>query len=203
MRSFTEGQRTMESIASEQGFHKGCYIMRKSDKLVARIEAFHGDKVLTSIEDGPLTGKVTFRVEVMLGGKWKVVEKKKDPETIDFQQIVSLAFKRASFSQRPDHAGLVESWARQPACACQLASAAESPGQCSHWHHFPGISSSWFPSHGELMVMKWEAVHRKIDFLVFAWVSGPSRPGQLPIMSSLSMACSNRWTRMAALREHS
>lgn len=93
MRSFTEGQRTMESVAMEHGFHKGCYIMRKSDKLVACIEAFQGDKVLTTIEDGPLTGKATFLVEVMLGGKWKVVQKKKDPEIIDFQQIVPLRSK--------------------------------------------------------------------------------------------------------------
>ena len=89
VRGFTDGRASPEMVAKEVGFEVGKYIRRKSDKCLGKIEAFVGNKVHISIEDGPLNaGKAELSVGVLLSGKWKVTEIKEKPEQVSFMSPV-------------------------------------------------------------------------------------------------------------------
>lgn len=89
VRGFTDGRASPEMVAKENGFEVGMYIRRKSDKCLEKIEAFVGDKVHISIEEGPLNaGKASLSVAVLLSGKWRVTELKGKPEKVNFMSPV-------------------------------------------------------------------------------------------------------------------
>ena len=89
VRGFTDGRASPERVAKENGFEVGMYIRRKSDKCLEKIEAFVGDKVHISIEEGPLNaGKASLSVAVLLSGKWRVTELKGKPEKVNFMSPV-------------------------------------------------------------------------------------------------------------------
>ena len=70
----------MSDLAEEKGFEVGKLIQRKADKAVAKIDSYQNDMVIVVVQDGPISGKAQFPIENLLAGKWKVIDKKPDPE---------------------------------------------------------------------------------------------------------------------------
>ena len=70
------------TVAIEKGFEVGKMIQRRGDKVTAVIDSYQGDSVIVSMQEGPLSGKAKFPIEVLVGGKWKVIEPKGQPTMI-------------------------------------------------------------------------------------------------------------------------
>ena len=79
----SDGTLEPSQFAREAGFEPGVYIQRKKDQTLAQINSFSKDNVLVEVEDGPISGKATFKIATLLQGSWKVVERKAEPQDVE------------------------------------------------------------------------------------------------------------------------
>ena len=66
-------------MLTEQGFHVGCVVMRKADKVRGEILSMAGSTVVIEVHEGPLTGTAQISADGFRRGQWKISKEKIAP----------------------------------------------------------------------------------------------------------------------------